>query len=107
MINHELEVPEQTLDNPIANRELCLGQPPFDSSAPRAFVPGEHVRVVCGVFAGAEGIALECRQSSRWLLAVDAHQQGITLEIDGSALESIDGNFPRAALEHAASDRPA
>jgi len=104
MSKHELEVPEQTLEIPIANRELCLGQPQFDSSPSRPFKSGDRVRVGSGVFAGAEGVVLECRQASRLLLAVDVQQQGITLEINGSALEPIDGELPRAALNGAASD---
>ena len=90
MSNHELEMPEPPLDIPMANPELFLGQPQSDSSAPRPFERGERVRVGNGVFAGAEGVVLECLQASRLLLAVDAQQQGITLEIDGSALEPID-----------------
>lgn len=104
MSNHELEMPEPRLDISMANREILLGQPQFDSSPPRRFEPGERVRVGSGVFAGAEGVVLECRQSSRLLLAVDMQQQGITLEIDGSALDPTEGILPRSALIGATND---
>lgn len=87
MSHHELEMPEPSLDIPAANPELFLGQPPLDLSPPRPFASGERVRVGSGVFAGAEGFVLEYRHSSRLLLAVDVQQQGITLEIDVSALD--------------------
>lgn len=75
---------------PMAIRELFTGQPQFDPSPQWPFVPGDRVRIGRGVFAGTEGFVLEYRQSTRLLLAVDVQQRGITLEIDGSALEPTD-----------------
>lgn len=90
MSNHALDMPEPPLDGPAANCELYWGQAQINSSPWPRIVPGPRVRVRCGEFAGAEGVVLERRPASCLLLAVDVHQQGIVLEIDGSALEPAD-----------------
>lgn len=88
MSNHDLETSELPFDNSMANHEPFFGHPQLGVH-PR-FRLGERVRIGCGVFAGVEGIVQEFRQSSRLLLAVDAQQQGIMLEIDCFAVEPAD-----------------
>jgi hypothetical protein len=90
MSNDELEMARPQLNSPLAECELFGGRADLDTSGWPQFIPGDRVRIERGVFAEAEGIVMECQRSGRLLLAVDVEQPGVTLEIDASALQSID-----------------
>jgi transcription antitermination factor NusG len=51
---------------------------------------GDRVRVSKGVFCGVEGTVVARRGADRLIIAVELIEQGVTIEVDSSKVQSLE-----------------
>ena len=69
-------------------RQLIVAEAPLTVES--RLVPGDHVRVRQGAFAGIEGVVMTRRGTARLLVSIDFLQKGVSVEIEDFLLEPLD-----------------
>ncbi len=83
------EHPSPVPDKQIESLKLIVGGSPKSIRREQPLNEGEMVKVKSGPFAGAQGIVVRAKNSTRVLISIGVIQQAVSVEVPGSDLEPV------------------